>query len=178
MADTRKTGSDAKPDGESLVEIVKKKYGEIAGSKKSGCCGPAPETGCCAPAEKAPERLGYTAEDLAALPGDADLGLGCGAPINHLELRPGETVLDLGSGAGVDVFIAAGKVGPEGKAIGVDMTPQMVARARDNAAKGQLGRQTPGPIRFLLVFRLHNKCECRSFRQNPCPSQLQQARQA
>jgi len=136
MADNPKTSEHVPVDSESIVEKVKEKYGEIADRTKSGCCGPAAEPSCCAPAEKVSERLGYSAEDLAALPEDADLGLGCGAPIRHLLLQPGETVLDLGSGAGVDVFIAAEQVGPGGKVIGVDMTPQMVARARENAVKG------------------------------------------
>jgi len=136
MADNPKTSEQVPVDSESIVENVKQKYGEIADRTKSSCCGPAAEPSCCAPAEKVSERLGYSAEDLAALPEDADLGLGCGAPIRHLSLQPGETVLDLGSGAGVDVFIAAGQVGPQGKAIGVDMTPQMAARARENAVKG------------------------------------------
>lgn len=136
MADNPKTRDHVPADSESIVGKVKEKYGEIADRAKSSCCGPAAEPTCCAPAEKVSERLGYSTEDLAALPEDADLGLGCGAPIRHLLLRPGETVLDLGSGAGVDVFIAAGQVGAQGKAIGVDMTPQMVVRARENAVKG------------------------------------------
>jgi arsenite methyltransferase len=123
-------------DAESLVKTVREKYGEIAERASTGCCGSPVESSCCSPAEKVPERLGYTAEDLASLPEGADLGLGCGAPVRHLQLKPGETMLDLGSGAGVDVFLAAGQVAPGGRAIGVDMTPQMVDRARDNARKG------------------------------------------
>jgi SAM-dependent methyltransferase len=78
--------------------------------------------------------IGYAKKDLSSLPEGADLGLGCGAPIARLELKPGETVLDLGSGAGIDAFLAAEEVGPEGRVIGVDMTPQMLERARRNAA--------------------------------------------
>ena len=78
--------------------------------------------------------MGYGKKDLSAVPEGADLGLGCGAPIGLLALRPGETVVDLGSGAGIDAFLAAEEVGPEGRVIGVDMTPQMLERARRNAA--------------------------------------------
>jgi SAM-dependent methyltransferase len=79
--------------------------------------------------------LGYTKEDLAAIPDEADLGLGCGAPLAFLDLKPGEAVLDLGSGAGMDAFLAARKVGEKGRVIGVDMTPEMLARARTAAAR-------------------------------------------
>jgi SAM-dependent methyltransferase len=80
--------------------------------------------------------LGYSAGDLEAVPDGADMGLGCGNPFALLELREGETVLDLGSGGGVDCFIASKQVGPSGRVIGVDMTPEMVAKARRNAAAG------------------------------------------
>jgi ubiquinone/menaquinone biosynthesis C-methylase UbiE len=113
---------------EDLVQIVKERYGRIAESGSTGCCEPT----CCGSSED----LGYRGKDLAAVPAGADLGLGCGAPIEHLDLRPGETVLDLGSGAGIDVFLAAHRVGPTGRSIGVDMTEAMLARARENAAKG------------------------------------------
>ena len=115
---------------ENLVEIVKERYGRIAQGSGS-CCEPT----CCATSED----LGYRGNELAAVPAEADLGLGCGAPIEPLDLRPGETVLDLGSGAGIDVFLAARLVGPEGRAIGIDMTPEMLARARANAVKGGYG---------------------------------------
>ena len=81
-------------------------------------------------------QIGYRKGELEALPDGADLGLGCGAPIALLELKAGETVLDLGSGAGIDAFLAAQEVGPGGRVIGVDMTPQMLERARRNAASG------------------------------------------
>lgn len=135
MSDETKTHETVPVDGESIVRKVREKYGEIA-ERSGSCCGPASGSTCCAPAEKVSEKLGYTRNDLEAIPEGADLGLGCGAPVHHLNLLPGETVLDLGSGAGVDVFIAAQRVGPEGKAIGVDMTPQMVERANENAARG------------------------------------------
>jgi SAM-dependent methyltransferase len=80
--------------------------------------------------------MGYKAEDLAALPEGANLGLGCGNPIDAAAIRPGETVLDLGSGAGIDCFLAARRVGPTGRVIGVDMTHEMLAKARANARQG------------------------------------------
>lgn len=120
-------------DAESIVEKVRERYGNIAGKAESGCCGPA-QTSCCGPeADPQSTQLGYTAEELRSLPEGADLGLGCGAPVGYLDLKPGETVLDLGSGAGIDVLLAAGRVGTDGRAIGVDMTPEMLDKARRNA---------------------------------------------
>ena len=87
----------------------------------------------------ASDRLGYDPDDLAGLPEGADLGLGCGNPLTLLELREGEAVLDLGSGAGIDCFLAGKRVGPTGHVIGVDMTPEMVARARRNADNAGYG---------------------------------------
>ncbi len=113
-------------ENENLVEIVKERYGRIA-QTGSSCCEPT----CCASSED----LGYRGSDLAAVPAEADLGLGCGAPIEALALQRGETVLDLGSGGGIDVFLAARLVGGKGRAIGVDMTPEMLKRARANAAE-------------------------------------------
>jgi SAM-dependent methyltransferase len=117
---------------EEIVATVRDRYGRIAEGNGS-CCSPA--TGCCGsePAGLS-TGLGYAAADLNLLPDGADLGLGCGAPLEHLELQPGETVVDLGSGAGIDALIAARAVGPEGRVIGIDMTPEMLAKARSNAA--------------------------------------------
>ena len=106
-------------------EWITKRYGAIA---EGG--------GCCCSAESTAAEIGYTTADLAAAPDGANLGLGCGNPIAIASIRPGETVLDLGSGAGFDAFLAAGRVGPQGRVIGLDMTPQMVERARANAAAG------------------------------------------
>jgi SAM-dependent methyltransferase len=127
------------PDNpEAIVEKVKEKYGEIASRVSSGCCCPESGTVASVPSERTAQRIGYAPDDLGAIPDGANLGLGCGAPVPHLDLQTGETMLDLGSGAGVDVFIAARKVGPEGRVIGVDMTPEMIERARDNAKKSGL----------------------------------------
>jgi SAM-dependent methyltransferase len=117
--------------------LVREKYGAIAESKTAGCCGDS--CGCgggaTATATAGAEALGYTAAEIAAIPEGADLGLGCGAPVAHAGIREGDVILDLGSGAGMDVFVAARATGPTGRVIGVDMTPAMLDRARANAAK-------------------------------------------
>ncbi len=110
--------------------IVRDHYGKIAAS--GGTCAP----GCCAPAGASSARtLGYSEGEQSAVPEGADLGLGCGNPTAIASLRPGEVVLDLGSGAGFDCFLAARQVGATGRVIGVDMTAEMIARARENARK-------------------------------------------
>lgn len=116
-----------------IKHVVREKYGEIAKNKAD--CGCAPS--CCggADTQKIGEYIGYDAEALKAIPEGANLGLGCGNPLAHAALQPGEVVLDLGSGAGMDAFLAAREVGSSGKVIGVDMTPDMVERARENARK-------------------------------------------
>lgn len=137
-----------KSAGEAIVDEVRDRYGRIAKGKAlsvfeqpGGCCSPAPKAApatfsCCGGSESVSVKVGYDSQALAAVPEGADLGLGCGAPVEKLELRAGETALDLGSGAGIDVFLAARAVGPRGRVIGVDMTPEMLERARANAAKG------------------------------------------
>ena len=123
----------AEPDpgkGDSVHAEVRARYGRIA--QGGGCCGgDATTDGCGGSGPLVP--LGYSAEELRGLPEGANLGLGCGNPTALSALRPGEVVLDLGSGAGIDCFLAAQKVGREGRVIGVDMTPEMLARARANA---------------------------------------------
>src|SRR5436309_10947975 len=113
-----------------IVEQVRDKYAEVAGSSLSS-----DHAGVRAVAEA----FGYSAEELAAIPAEANMGLSCGNPTAFASLRPGETVLDLGCGGGLDVFLAAAKVGPAGKAVGIDMTPEMIDRARRNAAKQGAG---------------------------------------
>jgi SAM-dependent methyltransferase len=114
---------------------VRSQYGKIA--EQGGGCGCAPS--CCGPSAGASksEEFGYSRGELSAVPDGADLGLGCGNPQAIAALRPGETVLDLGSGGGLDCFLAARQVGPTGRVIGVDMTPEMVTRARANARKAR-----------------------------------------
>jgi len=119
---------------EDIRQAVRERYARAATEAES-CCGPS----CCGGGETADETaqaIGYSAEALKDLPADANLGLGCGNPTAIASLTEGQTVLDLGSGAGIDCFLAAKEVGPTGKVIGVDMTPEMIARARANAAKG------------------------------------------
>ena len=128
---------------DSVRKLVREGYTKIAQKTSAGgcspgvsCCGSAPQE-----ADKLARELGYTVEELKALPEGANLGLSCGNPAALAALRPGEVVLDLGSGGGFDVFIAGRKVGAGGRAIGVDMTPEMLAKARHNAAtyRGQTG---------------------------------------
>jgi len=125
--------------GTSIKDIVKEKYGRIARTSGS-CCPPSPS--CCDTSRDADEtglRLGYSESDLTAAPAEANLGLGCGNPLALASLQSGETVLDLGSGAGFDCFLAARRIGPTGKVIGVDMTMDMITKARENAARGGYG---------------------------------------
>jgi len=136
MAETR--DGHVPEDTGAIIDRVRNRYGRIAEGVESGC-GP---TTCCDtdPARNSAQRVGYDSAEIDAVPTGANLGLGCGAPIAHLELRPGETVLDLGSGGGLDAFLAAERVGPAGRVIGVDMTPQMIERARDNARSAGLSQ--------------------------------------
>jgi len=121
---------------EDIKKIVRDGYATIA-RQGCGCCGPT--SSCCGGTDLSHEisqDIGYTEEDINAAPEGANLGLGCGNPVALASLKEGETVLDLGSGAGFDCFLAAQKVGEKGHVIGVDMTPEMVERARENASKG------------------------------------------
>ena len=120
----------------SIKENIKKRYSQIAVSGNSDCC--------CMPGEcksgdspiDATKIIGYSQKELETIPQEAILGVGCGAPLNHANLKEGEIVVDLGSGAGIDVFLASKKVSDSGKAIGIDMTDQMLEKARENALKG------------------------------------------
>jgi ubiquinone/menaquinone biosynthesis C-methylase UbiE len=120
------------PNSEQTVRTsVRQHYKKIATQKSSGCCG-----------AQAPDRyavaLGYTEEDLKNVPSESNLALGCGNPHLHARLKSGDVVLDLGSGGGLDCFLAAQQVGPTGRVIGVDMTPEMIEKARANAAKANI----------------------------------------
>lgn len=118
-------------DAEDMRKRVREEYGMIARKSDGGCgCG----TGCCSGAVST--AIGYTEEEQLAVPKGADLGLGCGNPVALASLKEGDTVLDLGSGAGFDCFLASRKVGPSGHIIGVDMTADMLERARQNAREG------------------------------------------
>jgi len=131
-------------DAETVRARVRKQYAKTAATLATGsCCGPS----CCA--------SDYSPDELARIPGEAILGEGSGNPVRHAGLRPGETVVDLGSGAGIDVFLAADLVGPSGRAIGVDMTPEMLERARRAAERAGAGNVEfrKGVIEALPVDR-------------------------
>jgi ubiquinone/menaquinone biosynthesis C-methylase UbiE len=121
---------------EKVKKIVRKRYAEVAKSNGS-CC--ASSVSCCSSPtdEQVSKLVGYSQEELNAVPEGANLGLGCGNPTALASLKEGERVLDLGSGAGFDCFLASKKVGKSGKVIGVDMTPEMLDKARSNAKKGK-----------------------------------------
>lgn len=125
-----------KMEEKEIRKVVREGYAKIAKQVDSlsfsvnSCCGSTDE------AHEISKKIGYSEEELKEVPEGADLGLGCGNPVALASLREGETVLDLGSGAGLDCFLAAQKVGEKGKVIGVDITPEMVEKARENAKKG------------------------------------------
>jgi len=132
-------------DPEETREMVRERYGTIA-TDGQDCCGDVgidatDDGGCCDGNADATgsQCLGYDTDDIASVADGADLGLGCGNPKAFAKIEPGETVLDLGSGAGFDCFLAAQEVGPDGAVIGVDMTPEMVSKARENVGKNDAG---------------------------------------
>lgn len=127
---------------ETITEVVRSKYGQVAASSLSS-----EHAGVRAVAEA----FGYTPEELASIPATANMGLSCGNPTAQASLRPGETVVDLGSGGGLDVFLAARRVGHSGCAIGIDMTPEMIDLARRNHAK-RLQEGAPDNVRFHLAM--------------------------
>jgi arsenite methyltransferase len=148
--------------GEKVVDEVRRRYGAIAVAGGS-CCGEGPA--CCGTNETLSREVGYAEGELGAVPREADLGLGCGAPIAHLALRPGETVLDLGSGPGLDALLAARQVGSAGRVIGVDMTPEMLERARAAAARAgaahvefRAGRLEALPVDDASVDAVTSNC--------------------
>ena len=126
------------PKKDQVRQHVRERYAGIAKSSDSCGC----SSSCCQPDAllnpDASAQLGYSKEELAAVPAGANMGLGCGNPQAIAALQPGETVVDLGCGGGFDCFLAARRVGPKGYAIGVDMTPEMIHKARENAAKGKV----------------------------------------
>lgn len=120
---------------EEIKDIIKKSYGDIA--KSSGGCG-CHSCGCDLneTVQRQSGQMGYSSDEMLTAPEGSNLGLGCGNPVAIASLKEGETVLDLGSGAGFDAFLASAKVGNTGRVIGVDMTDEMLAKARENAKKG------------------------------------------
>ena len=121
---------------EEARKLVRQGYAKVA-TQGSSCCGPS--SSCCGTTDTAidmSKKIGYTDEELQSIPDGANQGLGCGNPVALASLKEGETVVDLGSGPGMDCFLAAGKVGEKGKVIGVDMTSEMLEKARGNASKG------------------------------------------
>src|SRR6516165_6023927 len=124
-------------DDAAIKEMVRARYGGIAAeASETSCCAPAASS-CCGPETASHDkarRMGYSEAELAAVPEGANLGLGCGNPQAIAAMQPGEVVVDVGSGAGFDCFLAARQVGDGGRVIGVDMTHEMLKKARDNAA--------------------------------------------
>lgn len=127
---------------DAIRQNVRDNYAEVAEASNNGdCCGV--ESSCCGVSDDTAintlisTRLGYSQADLDAVPEGADMGLGCGNPRAIASLKPGEVVVDLGSGGGFDAFLASAEVGEQGRVIGIDMTPTMVSKARANAEKGQ-----------------------------------------
>ena len=121
---------------EEIKKTVRESYAKVA-KESNPCC--APSSSCCGTTSVAPDvgkKIGYSDGELKSVPEGANLGLGCGNPVALASLKEGETILDLGSGAGFDAFLAAKKVGPKGKVIGVDMTTEMIEKAREYAHKG------------------------------------------
>lgn len=122
---------------DEIRNAVRSDYGKVAKAGNSGCCS---SSSCCSPGgtssvDAISVRLGYSNEEVSAVPEGANMGLGCGNPQAIASLKPGESVVDLGSGGGLDCFLAARAVGDTGRVVGVDMTPEMVSKARENAAK-------------------------------------------
>ena len=144
-------------DDAQVKEMVRARYGGIAAASETSCCEPAASS-CCglesgAASHDKARRMGYSEAELAAVPDGANLGLGCGNPQAIAAMKPGETVVDLGSGAGFDCFLAARQVGGTGHVIGVDMTPEMLKR---------LATTLPASAQAMSNFALANSNTCRS----------------
>jgi arsenite methyltransferase len=144
---------------QDIRETVRERYGRIATAKNTGCgCGPGDPS-------KTSRQIGYTKQELASIPDEADLGVGCGNPLECADVSEGDTVLDLGSGAGIDCFLASRRVGASGRVIGVDMTDEMLERARRNAEEGgytnvefRKGHIEDLPIEADSVDRIISNC--------------------
>src|ERR687892_2339190 len=124
---------------QQIKEKIKERYGKIALTGNETCCAPTIEfkggrsgSSCCSPSDTVPV-IGYENKELESIPKASVLGVGCGAPLHHTDVKEGDIVVDLGSGAGIDVFLSANKVGVSGKVIGIDMTDEMLDKARRNA---------------------------------------------
>jgi ubiquinone/menaquinone biosynthesis C-methylase UbiE len=180
------------PDPETIKAEVRRRYGSIASgdaslntSKPTGSCCSAPSvtvqaSSCGCNADTQARTLGYSEADLANMPEGANLGLGCGNPVAIASLQPGQTVLDLGSGAGFDSFLAMRAVGPTGHVIGVDMTAEMITKARANAKKGgysnvefRLGEIEALPVADATVDVIISNCVI-----NLCPDKRPVYREA
>lgn len=153
---------------DAIRQAVREKYGQVAssGAKETCCCDGG---GCCGSPILDPKalsrQLGYSESEIEAVPIGANMGLGCGNPTAIAALQPGETVLDLGSGGGFDCFLAAARVGEKGHVIGVDMTPEMISKARENAEKGgyrnvefRLGEIENLPVADAVVDVILSNC--------------------
>ncbi|MDD5686596.1 MAG: arsenite methyltransferase [Elusimicrobia bacterium] len=148
-----------------IKKAVREGYAKVA-KQSSSCC--SSECSCCGSAvnaESISKRIGYTEEELISVPEGANLGLGCGNPTSLASLKEGETVVDLGSGPGFDCFLAAQKVGKKGKVIGIDMTPEMIKKAKENAKKGnyqnvdfRLGEIENLPVDDISVDIIMSNC--------------------
>lgn len=148
----------------NIKEIVKEGYAKVAKQGKS-CCS---SGSCCSSSSNArtiSKTVGYTDDEISAVPDGANLGLGCGNPVAIASLKEGDTVLDLGSGAGFDAFLAAKRIGKTGRVIGVDMTPEMLEKARANAKKGgfdnvefRLGEIEKLPVEDGIVDVIISNC--------------------
>jgi arsenite methyltransferase len=150
---------------DQIRDMVRQKYAEIVTKPVSGCCAP---TSCCGDDESSEDNynmIGDAYDDVSGYVADADLGLSCGVPVEHAGLNPGQTVLDLGSGAGLDVFVARNEVGDSGHVIGVDMTAEMIAKARQNTEQSgfdnvefRLGEIEHLPVRSNSIDVVISNC--------------------
>lgn len=150
-----KESPDATPAFQTRQEVhnaVQAAYGgRVSGTTGSSCCS-AKQMVPSAQTNRAAEKMGYSAEDLESVPADSNLGLGCGAPLQKAGVKEGMTVLDLGSGAGFDSFLVANVVGAQGRVIGVDMTPEMIQKAKENAEKRAARMQSTGQEQPQIDF--------------------------